>query len=304
MLGHKAPHSFYMPEPKYQHAFDHVKVEYPRSAFQLDGKPDWIKQRQTTWHGIYGPLFEYRKNYPDTRPEAVEDFARMVRSYMATILSVDDSLGRILKTLEDQGILDDTIIVFCTDNGLLEGEFGMVDKRAMHEPSIRVPLLVRYPGLTPTNRPKAIESMVLHIDMAPSILELCGADPIAKAQGRSWVKLVREGDPDWRKAWVYEYDYEKQFPYTPNIRGIRTERWAYMHYPHGDGSPDRHKAELYDLKADPGELHNLVDDPNHRTTVAELRAEMAARMHDLGIATDRMAIDEGIKQSLPNTKIR
>ncbi|MFO0866341.1 MAG: sulfatase [Gemmataceae bacterium] len=251
MLGHKAPHSFYVPEPKYKNLFDDVKVEYPKSAFQLEGKPDWIKLRQETWHGIYGPLFEFRKRFPDTRPEAVADFERMIRDYWATIKSVDDSVGRILKTLEEQGILDDTIVVFVSDNGLLNGEFGMVDKRTMHEPSIRVPMLVRYPGLTPTNQPRTVDGMVVHIDLAPSLLDLCGADPLPGAHGKSWRKLAQGDKAGWRTSFLYEYDYEKQFPYTPNIRGVRTDRWAYMRYPHGDGTADRHLAELYDIKGDP-----------------------------------------------------
>jgi arylsulfatase A-like enzyme len=304
MLGHKAPHSFYVPEPKYAHSFDDVKVEYPRSAFELDNKPGWIKERQTTWHGIYGPLFEFRKNFPDTRPEAVKDFANMIHSYWATIRSVDDSMGRLLQTLQDMGVLDDTIILFMGDNGLLNGEFGMVDKRTMHEPSIRVPLLARYPGLTPVDRPKVIEQMVLRIDVAPTVLELCGAEPLPNVHGKSWRRLVQGETQDWRTAWHYEYNYEKQFPYTPNIRGVRTDEWAYMHYPHGDGGPDRHKAELYNLKDDPGELHNLIDEPRYAGKRAELQRELARLMVETGLTQDRMPLDEGIKQSLPDLKIR
>ena len=95
---------------------------------------------------------------PTTAPEAVKDFAAMTRAYWGTILSVDDSVGRLRETLEHLGQLDNTIIVFLGDNGLLNGEHGMVDKRTMHEPSIRIPLVVRYPGLTPADRPKRIDA--------------------------------------------------------------------------------------------------------------------------------------------------
>lgn len=308
ILGHKAPHSFYVPEPKYEKAFDHVKIDYPKSAFTLETQPEWIKTRRTTWHGIHGPLFEFRKKFPDERPEAVADFQNMVRSYMATILSVDDSVGRLLKTLEDEGILDDTIVVFMSDNGLLEGEHGMVDKRTMHEPSIRVPLVVRYPGLVAPEKAKTVEQMVLHIDIAPSLLELCGAKPLENIQGKSWVKLVQKGDDagsaPWRSAWLYEYNYEKQFPYTPNIRGVRTDDFSYMRYPHGDGSPDRHKAELYDLKNDSDQLKNLVGDPGHKGTLERMQGELTRVMRELNLADDKMPIDAGIKQTLPDLKIR
>ena len=126
MLGHKAPHSFYFPEEKYQHAFDSVEVKYPDTAFALDDKPKWIKDRLPTWHGIYGPLFEWRKKFPDDRPEAVKDFAAMTRAYWGTILSVDDSVGRLTTWLAEHKQLDNTIVVFMGDNGLLNGEHGMI----------------------------------------------------------------------------------------------------------------------------------------------------------------------------------
>ena len=120
------------------------------------------------------------------------------------------------------------------------------------------------------------------------------------------MKLVREGDPSWRKSWFYEYNYEKQFPYTPNVRAVRTDEWKYIHYPHGDGSPDRHMAELYDLKNDPDERRNLIDVPRYAGQVSELKSELARLMRATGLTpeTDRMPIDEGIKKELPDAKIR
>jgi arylsulfatase A-like enzyme len=304
ILGHKAPHSFYTPEPKYAHAFDDVRVPYPSSAFELRDKPGWIKERMYTWHGIYGPLFDWRKKFPDDRPEAVRDFENMVHAYWATVLSVDDAVGRLRAWLEQTGQLENTIIVFVGDNGLLQGEHGMVDKRTMHEPSIRIPMAVRYPGLT--KMAKVIDRQVLTEDMAPSLLELTGTSPLQNIDGRSWVPLVRSGDSAWRTSWFYYYNYEKEFPYTPNVRGVRTDSWKYIHYPHGDGSPDRHMAELYDLKKDPEERVNLVADSAAAGTLASLRQELEKLMAATGLttATDKMPIDAGIKSELPDQKIR
>ena len=305
ILGQKAPHSFYTPEPKYVHTFDDVKIEYPASAFALDDKPTWIKDRLYTWHGIYGPLFEWRKKFPDDSPAAVKDFAAMQRAYWGTVQSVDDSVGRLIAQLKQAGQLDNTVFVFMGDNGLLAGEHGMVDKRTMHEASIRIPLIVRYPGLTPVDKPKVETHQVLTLDMAPSLLELTDMPSLPQADGRSWVSLVRTGDdPAWRKAWFYEYNYEKQFPYTPNVRGVRTERWKYMHYPHGDGGADRHLAELYDLQADPGESKNLIKVASSASVVAELQTELAALMKAAGLTADKMPLDDGVKQVLPDAKIR
>ncbi len=302
-IGQKAPHSFYFPEEKYAHTFDGVRVPYPATAFHLADKPGWIKERLYTWHGIYGPLFEWRKSFPDDRPEAVKDFENMVHAYWGTILSVDDSMGRIYSWLESTKQLDNTIIVFMGDNGLLEGEHGMVDKRTAHEASIRIPLIVRFPAL---GRGKIVDRQVLTVDLAPALLELCGAKPLEGIHGKSWVKLVQSGDENWRKGWFYEYNYEKQFPYTPNVRAVRTDDWKYIHYPHGDGSPDRHLAELYDLKNDPGETKNLISDPRYSKTIGELRDDLTRVMAETGLTakTDVMPIDEGIKKELPDQKIR
>lgn len=303
-LGHKAPHSFYTPEPKYEHTFDDVKVPYPATAFHLDDKPAWMKQRLHTWHGIYGPLFEWRKKFPDDRPEAVKDFENMVHGYWGTILSVDDSVARLRAWLEETKQLDNTIIVFMGDNGLLEGEHGMVDKRTAHEASIRIPLVVRYPQLAP--KAKVVPQQVLTVDMADSLLELCGAPALPKTHGKSWVKLVKDNDPEWRTSWFYHYNYEKQFPYTPNVRAVRTDDWKYIHYPHGDGSPDKHMAELYDLNNDPGETKNLINEPKADAKIAELKAELLKLMQSTGLTTttDKMPLDEGVKSELPDAKIR
>jgi arylsulfatase A-like enzyme len=304
ILGHKAPHSFYTPEPKYERAFDDVEVSYPESAFSLDDKPAWIKERLRTWHGIYGPLFEWRKKFPDDRPEAVKDFENMVHAYWGTILSVDDSVGRLRAWLEDTKQLDNTIIVFVGDNGLLEGEHGMVDKRTMHEPSIRIPMAVRYPALSTEAR--VIEQQVLTVDMAPSLLELAGEPTTKTLDGRSWVRLVRDGDPSWRTSWFYYYNYEKEFPYTPNIRGLRSEEWKYIRYPHGDGSPDRHLGELYDLKKDPDERANLIERVDYSATLQRLQTELNELMAATGLTpqTDKMPLDQGIKKELPAQNIR
>lgn len=304
MLGHKAPHSFYFPEAKYQHSFDNVEVKYPDTAFHLETQPKWIKERLPTWHGIYGPLFEWRKKFPDDRPEAVKDFANMIRAYWGTILSVDDSVGRLTALLKESQQLDNTIVVFMGDNGLLNGEHGMVDKRTMHEPSIRIPLVVRYPALTAAEKPQRVMRMVLTEDIAPSLLDLCSVPVPHKLHGRSWKKLVQSGDPDWRQSFLYHYNYEKQFPYTPNIRGVRTDNWKYSHYPHGDGQADRHLAEMYDLKNDPEERHNLIADAKYADQLRTLQAELKRVMADVGIAQDTMPLDEGIKQQLPDQKIR
>jgi len=302
IVGHKAAHTPFTPEPKYAHVFDGVDVQYPKSAFRLEGKGKWVVERLATWHGIYGPIYGFREKFPDTTPGSVKDFARFVRSYTATMKSIDDSVGRIYQALREIGELDNTLLVFAGDNGMFLGEHGMTDKRTMHEESIRVPMLARYPKLVKPGT--KVAGQVLNIDLAPSVLDVCGARPLKGIHGMSFRKLLAGDAKGWRTAWYYEYNYEKQFPYTPNVRGVRTDEWKYIHYPHGDGKPDRHKAELYNIKNDPGESKNLIDDPASRDVVQKLRKELHRLMEQTGALPDKMPLDEGVKQKLPEKSIR
>ena len=99
-------------------------------------------------------------------------------------------------------------------------------------------------------------------------------------------------------------DYEKQFPYTPNVRGVRTDEWKLVRYPHGDGGPDRHKSELYHVACDSDERCNLINDPRCSGIAAQLQGELDRLMTEVGITHDRMPRDEGVKQQLPDQKIR
>lgn len=302
IVGHKAPHTPYTPEPKYATIFDGIDIDYPHSSYRLVGKPQWIVDRLDTWHGIYGPVYGYRKEFPDRSASGVLAFEAFVRAVNATVKSVDDSAGEIYQALNAAGVLDDTIFVFASDNGAFLGEHGMTDKRAMHEASIRIPLLVRYPRRIEPGT--VVDKLVLNLDLAPSLLELCGARSMAGVQGRSVVPLLGGNRDEWRTSFLYEYNYEKEFPYTPNVRGVRTEDWKYIHYPHGDGSPDRHHAELYDLVSDPGEMRNLIADERYRAKVEELKAELERLQRETKALPLMMPIDEGVKDVLPDAKIR
>ena len=115
---------------------------------------------------------------------------------------------------------------------------------------------------------------------------------------------MQVGDPEWRKSWYYEYNYEKQFPYTPNVRGVRTDRWKYIRYPHGDGGPDRHMAELYEIRSDPNETRNLINDPQYAPVVKQLSIELDRLIAEADGLPDEMPVDEGVMSELPDEDIR
>ncbi len=287
VVGQKAPHGGpIQPEPRFARALDAFPVRKPvnyESYRAADGKPAWLEESLTTWHGHKGPLYDLKEH------------DAFVRAYLATLLSVDESVGRIYAALQETGQLDNTVLVFTSDNGFVLGEHGRVDKRTMYEESIRIPLLVRFPRLV---RPGTVVTpLVLNHDVAPTLIELAGAAPLADINGRSLVPLLTGASPAVRSAFVYEYNYEKQFPYTPNVRGVRTDRWKLIRYPTGDGTPDRFTAELYDLQTDPHELRNLIGDPAHAGQRQELERLLADVSREAG--PDQMPVYEGIVHVRP-----
>jgi N-acetylglucosamine-6-sulfatase len=197
--------------------------------------------------------------------------------------------------LQKLGLADDTLIVYMGDNGYLHGEHGLIDKRVMHEPSIRVPLLMECPSLI--RKPVAISQMALNIDIAPTLLDLAGAPVPPQMQGRSLMPLLRGETPDWRKDFVYVYFWEREAPMTPTIMGLRTEKHSYMQ---SYGVWDRW--ELYDIVQDPDQRHNLlgealngmeygrlerfVREPGLKKVQSELQARLVAEVQRLGGRVD------------------
>jgi N-acetylglucosamine-6-sulfatase len=287
VVGQKAPHGGpIQPEPRFATALDGFPIRKPvnyENYRAADGKPAWLEESLTTWHGHKGPLYDLKEH------------DAFVRAYLATLLSVDESVGRIYDALRESGQLDNTVLVFTSDNGFVLGEHGRVDKRTMYEESIRIPLLVRYPRLARAGT--VVSQMVLNQDLAPTLLDIAGTAPLPDVTGRSFAPLFTGATSGWRSAFVYEYNYEKQFPYTPNVRGVRTDRWKLIRYPNGDGSPDRFTAELYDLQADPYEQRNLISDPAHAEQRRQMERLLEERSRDAG--ADRMPVYEGIVHMRP-----
>jgi len=200
-------------------------------------------------------------------PRSLEE---LVKDHYVGIESNDEDIGQVLRVLESQGILDDTAIVWSSDHGFFLGEHRFYDKRLMYEPSIRIPLMIRYPRRIASGTSSG--RMVLNLDLAPTLLDLLGVAPPGHFQGRSLMTLLERPGMAWRTDWLYEY-YE--YPGNQEVRpcrGVRTERYKYIHY-----FTEPQEFELYDLGQDPEELHNLYADPAH----TELAARLAARLEEL-----------------------
>jgi N-acetylglucosamine-6-sulfatase len=182
--------------------------------------------------------------------------------------SIDESLGRMLATLEEIGELDNTVIIYSSDNGYFMGEHTFLDKRLAYENSMRVPMLIRYPKIIKPNT--IINEQCLNIDMAPTILKLAGIDKPDYMQGESLLNLLKDKKEDnWRKSILFEYYLDTYWPYAgPSQIAVRTENYKLV-----DAFLENDIDELYDLKKDPGEMNNLINNPEYDKIEEDLRNE-------------------------------
>jgi len=244
-LSHKAVHGMFAPPERYKGSYD--GKDYPRPASMANteenyrGKPQWVRDQRQSWHGVDG-MYDNKM-----------DFDTFTHAYPELLRAVDDSVGRVTETLRAQDKLDDTLVIFTSDNGFQFGEHGLIDKRTMYEASIKVPLLVHCPSLIKPAQKRA--ELILNIDFAPTLLEAAGLVPPDSIQGASFYGLLDGSRAEWRDAILYEYFWERAFPQTPTVLGVRTEQHKLMRF-HGVWD----KYELYDLKADPDEMNNLLGD--------------------------------------------
>ncbi len=210
---------------------------------------------------------------PPLGPETGTD-DETVRDRLRMLAGIDDGVGRLLSELNTLGTLDDTVFIFTSDHGYWYGEHGLsVERRLAYEEGIRIPLLVRDPRLVKPGR--VIDQFALSIDLAPTILDLAGVPADAmRTDGRSLKPLLEGQTPaDWRTSFLIQYNTDTVFPRVRNMgyRAIRTNRWKYIRYTDLKGMD-----ELYDLKADPYEMTNLIQEPKMQEQRTRLDAELDA----------------------------
>lgn len=242
-LGHKAVHADFFPAERHKSVYSNEPIPYPKSYANTDenyrGKPDWVRRQRNSWHGVDG-MYNKRIN-----------FEQFYRDYCRCIASLDDSVGRVYDHLDQRGLLNDTLFIYMGDNGFQFGEHGLIDKRTMYESSIRVPMFAHCPDLFQGGR--AVDGMALGMDVCPTMLEAAGAAIPSTVHGRSLLPLLKGNAANWRTEFLYEYFWERDFPQTPTVLGLRTDQHSYMQY-HGVWDID----ELYDIKQDPDQMNNLL----------------------------------------------
>ena len=187
-----------------------------------------------------------------------------------TLMAIDEGVGEILKSLKELGQLDNTILVFTSDNGYFYGEHGLsVERRLAYEESIRMPLLMRYPkAISPGSERN---EFALNIDLAPTLLEIAGVAVPETMQGKSLLPVLKGRKQEWRTSFLIEYYTDKVFPRISQMgyKAVRNERWKYIHYLELDGMD-----ELYDLQRDPYELKNLFNDPDSKPALKRMKDDL------------------------------
>ncbi|WP_288153519.1 sulfatase family protein [Phocaeicola sartorii] len=225
--------------------------------------------QRAAWDAFYGPVIDdfYQKN-PQGKDLANWKFQRYMRDYMKTVKSLDDNVGRVLDYLEENGLLDNTLVVYTSDQGFYMGEHGWFDKRFMYEESMRTPLIMRLPK--EFDRKGDITEMVQNIDYAPTFLELAGVKVPDDIQGVSLLPLLKGEKPaDWRRSLYYHfYEYPAEHMVKRHY-GVRTDRYKLIHFYN-----DIDAWELYDLEKDPAEMHNVINDSAYGEVLADMQAEL------------------------------
>jgi N-acetylglucosamine-6-sulfatase len=253
-LSHKAIHGPETPAKRHENLYTDIAMKlYDDPKDNLDTKPLWQARVRPGWE-------------------------EKMRGRNQTLAAVDEGIALIRKTLDDMNILDDTVIIFASDNGHLSGEHGLWDKRTAYEESIRIPLIMRYPKLAKAGM--VCEEMVLNIDLAPTLLELAEVQIPEKMQGQSWLGVL-QGKPG-RESFFYEcFPIDNKY-HRPNVLAVRTKKWKFISYPLPDVSTAKFPTrELYDLQNDPKELNNLVGNVKY---MYEAR-EMAQLLEKLKVET-------------------
>jgi arylsulfatase A-like enzyme len=225
-------------------------------------------QQRDAWDAAYGPKNEAFRKANLTGQDLVRwKYQRYVKDYLRCIASVDDNIGRLLDYLDQSGLAKNTIVIYSSDQGFYLGDHGWFDKRWMYEESLRMPLIVRWPGVTKPGSEN--KDLVQNLDFAETFLDIAGVKQPADMQGHSIVPLLKGKTPDdWRESIYYHY-YE--FPGAHMVArhyGVRTDRHKLIHY------YEINEWELFDLENDPDELKSVYDDPANAGLIKRLKTEL------------------------------
>jgi N-acetylglucosamine-6-sulfatase len=225
-------------------------------------------EQKLAWDAAFLPRNKAFLANPPTGKDLVRwKYQRYIKNYLRCIDSVDENVGRVLDYLDENGLAENTIVIYSSDQGFYLGEHGWYDKRWMFEESLKMPFVIRWPGhIQPGTRSDAL---IQNIDYAPTFLDAAGVDIPSEIQGESLIPLFAEpNSSNWRESIYYHYYEHGGEHQVPRHEGVRTNRFKLINFYSNDGF------NLFDLKTDPQEMHDLSGDPKHADTLSALQKEL------------------------------
>ena len=246
--------------------------------YWMSGYNRMTDEQKKAWDEAYREENEeFQRKKPEGQELALWKYQRYIKDYLRTIASVDVSIGRLLEFLKKEGLADNTMVIYTSDQGFFLGEHGWFDKRFMYEPSIRFPLIIRYPDGVKKGVDK--EHMVINVDIAPTLLDFAGMSIPSYMQGRSFKDILQgKKISDWRQAFYYHYyEYPAEHAVRPHY-GVRTFRHKLIHF-----YQDMDCWELYDLESDPEEINNVYNHPDYQKIKESLMKELNRLRTELGV---------------------
>jgi arylsulfatase len=250
----------YLPQPESMKLYEDVTVPLPKTATEEHFKrlPDFLAieniESRRRWHWRF---------------DTAERYQRYMKNYLRLATEVDSTCGKIIAELKAQGRMDDTLIVFTTDNGYFHAEHGCADKWYPHEESIRVPLIVRDPRLVEGGRGKTNDALTVNADLAPTILSALGQTVPSGMQGRDMSGLYLGETKDWRRDYYYEHAMLKNNNMIPASAALVSREWKLMHWPAFG------RWQLFHLTEDPMEERDLVGEASQSERLAEMKLRFA-----------------------------
>lgn len=302
MCQFKAPHRQWLPGPKYHDLYADETIPEPETLFDdyqgrtssaaqhkmgidehmvmtfdlmvpSEGTNDWKRMtdaQKELWKSTYDARNKATQPENLTGKELVRwKYQRYIKDYLRCVAAVDENIGRLLEYLSESGLDENTIVIYCSDQGFYLGEHGWFDKRWMYEESLRMPLVMRWPGKVKPGT--EVNEMIQNIDYAPTFMEIAGVTAPNDIQGHSLLPLLSEdGADDWRDSLYYHY-YEHGFHGVPKHEGVRTDRYKLIHF------YDVNEWELFDLEKDPQEMSSQYHNPEY----TEIRKQLTKELNSL-----------------------
>jgi len=265
--------------PDFEESAEEKKIKKDRSAWRNMKK--MTKEQLAAWFAFYKPRDKKFHEAKLTGKDLVRwKYQRYAKNYLRCVKGVDESVGTLRSTLKELGLDDNTIVIYSSDQGFYIGDHGWFDKRWMYEESLKMPLIVKWPGVSKPG--SKVSQLVQNLDYGQTFLEMAGVKAPSDMQGLSLAPLLRGESPsDWRKSIYYHYYEYPSVHMVPRHYGIRTERYKLMHfYQFGD------EWEMYDLQDDPDELRNLYGQSGQEKLTADLKAKLVELQKHYGDNSD------------------